>query len=165
VSALQRQVKAQQDQLAALLQQRDAYEFALRFYADPYRHQGGNHLRDAFDPYTKHDAPYRQDVGRDGGDLALKVLGRVRVLKPAPVKTGHPVTDWELLWSADYVPEEGHWVANDGRRRGHADLCILLREAATSGNRRVEILDRRRTSFGQVGSVAGPLDEFAGERA
>lgn len=48
---------------------------ALEFYADPTRYQGPNQkLGDRVDPYTPEGNQYRQDVGRDGGQLARRAL-------------------------------------------------------------------------------------------
>lgn len=50
------------------------YRKALCFYADPLRYHGANQRLDGPDEFTPESMPYRQDVTRDGGKIAIAAM-------------------------------------------------------------------------------------------
>lgn len=49
---------------------------ALEFYADPTRYDGPNQRLIGSDPFTPQDQGYRQDVIRDGGNIAREAIAK-----------------------------------------------------------------------------------------
>lgn len=67
-------IESARAELSALRARVAELEAALRFYADPIRYSSANQFNRNADPYSEPDAPFIQDVTRDGGSIARNAL-------------------------------------------------------------------------------------------